>query len=121
MDRYPCINRYKYTVNCPSWVWVYRTRCENCVLVSNLLQTARNHGKVLTSSSTISRNIEAQYLVMGEKVICGTGGSKDHPGVIRAAWLIKMPKTTDIKPWYPTIKPISTYVWTKLVYLQPEP
>ncbi|UQC84198.1 uncharacterized protein CLUP02_09694 [Colletotrichum lupini] len=32
MDRYPCINRYKYTVNCPSWVWVYRTRCENCVL-----------------------------------------------------------------------------------------
>ncbi|KAI3539934.1 hypothetical protein CCUS01_05702 [Colletotrichum cuscutae] len=47
MDRYPCINRYKYTVNCPSWVWVYRTRCENCVLVSNHFQTARYYGKSL--------------------------------------------------------------------------
>ncbi|KAK2771188.1 hypothetical protein CKAH01_14434 [Colletotrichum kahawae] len=33
MDRYPCVNRYKYTVNCSSWVWTYRTRCEDCVIV----------------------------------------------------------------------------------------
>ncbi|KAK1529742.1 hypothetical protein CPAR01_12054 [Colletotrichum paranaense] len=65
MDRYPCINRFKYTVNCPSWVWVYRTRCENCVLVSNHFQTARYYDKVLTSSSTIFKNIGPQDSMMG--------------------------------------------------------
>ncbi|KAK2036769.1 hypothetical protein LZ31DRAFT_601023 [Colletotrichum somersetense] len=32
MDRYPCVNRYKHGVDCPSWVNVHGARCEDCVV-----------------------------------------------------------------------------------------
>ncbi|KAK2037239.1 hypothetical protein LZ31DRAFT_560565 [Colletotrichum somersetense] len=33
MDRYPCVNKFKYGIDCPVWVIVYGARCEDFVIV----------------------------------------------------------------------------------------
>ncbi|KAL4403478.1 hypothetical protein CABS03_15129 [Colletotrichum abscissum] len=52
MDRYPCVNRYKHSVDCPGWVNVHGARCEDCVIVSH---TPDDTQDLLTLDSTTGR------------------------------------------------------------------